>query len=102
MTIGRMLFLGAVSVAATFVLIVAVCPDPFDPEDQAGAQYDCDQNAATVRQALTAYAEEHGGHYPTTLKELGSQPSCRMAKAVFSYRPKGRGFELYCESHGVR
>mgnify|MGYP001030780328 CR=1 FL=1 len=97
-----MLFLGAVAVAATAVLIVAVCPDPFDPDDQAGAQYDCDRNAANVRQALTAYAEEHGGRFPATLKELGSQPVCRMAKAVFSYHPKGRAFELYCEHHGVR
>lgn len=39
MKISRLIFLIAIAIAATFVIVVAVTPDPFDPEDQAGAAY---------------------------------------------------------------
>ena len=39
MKIGRLIFLIAFAVAVALVIVVAVTPDPFDPDDQAGASY---------------------------------------------------------------
>jgi hypothetical protein len=39
MTFSKILRILILAVVGTVVVIVAVCPDPMDPDDQAGAYY---------------------------------------------------------------
>ena len=105
--LGRLLFLFCLAIAGLFIVIVAVTPDPFDPDDQAGADIDCKDHAQEVRAALDRYAESHQGQFPKSLKDLipqqlSSLPQCRLAKSGFSYKLVGNKAELECSWHGQR
>lgn len=103
----RFFFLGCLTLGGLFLVIVWLVPDPFDPDDQAGAEYVCRTQAQKATEALDRYAADHGGQYPKKLQELvpaqlSKLPFCRLAKSGFGYQVEAGKVQLTCSWHGQR
>lgn len=89
---------------SALMVFVMLVPDP-DPEDQAGASYQCRDDREQLKRALSAYASQHNAEYPQTLQQLVPDqmdkiPFCRMPNAQLEYKPGKGQYQLSCSHHG--